>query len=147
MRIRANLRAIRSIQWHEYAIRFIFGGAITVLAGAVANTFGPAVGGLFLAFPAILPATITLIEKHTSRSRSGSKKPGRRAAAFDAAGTVMGSIALLTFALLLWTLLPRMPSWLALAAATLAWAVSAFVIWTRCRRWVLARSAAPPADG
>jgi hypothetical protein len=37
---------------------------MTVVAGLIAARFGPVVGGLFLAFPAIFPATATLIEKH-----------------------------------------------------------------------------------
>ena len=37
---------------------------MTVLAGVIAKKFGPVVGGLFLAFPAIFPASATLIEKH-----------------------------------------------------------------------------------
>jgi len=37
---------------------------MTVIAGLIAFRFGPVVGGLFLAFPAIFPASATLIERH-----------------------------------------------------------------------------------
>jgi Protein of unknown function (DUF3147) len=45
----------------EYVVRFFFGGLVTALAGLVAKVWGPVVGGLFLAFPAILPASLTLV--------------------------------------------------------------------------------------
>jgi hypothetical protein len=38
-----------------YAIRFVIGGLITTATGLVARKFGPVVGGLFLAYPAIFP--------------------------------------------------------------------------------------------
>src|SRR5689334_2494674 len=63
----------------EYALRFTFGGAITVCATLVARRYGPSIGGLFLAFPAILPASITLVKRHA----------GRRQAADDARGAIL----------------------------------------------------------
>jgi hypothetical protein len=56
--------ALRQTRWYEYLIRFGLGGAMTVVAGLIAARFGPVIGGLFLAFPAIFPASATLIEKH-----------------------------------------------------------------------------------
>jgi hypothetical protein len=35
-------------------------------AGLVADIFGPATGGLFLAFPAIFCASVTLIERQSA---------------------------------------------------------------------------------
>jgi hypothetical protein len=45
-------------------LRFVLGGLATIVAGLIAEHWGPVVGGLFLAFPAIFCATATLIEKH-----------------------------------------------------------------------------------
>jgi len=42
---------------------------VTAVAGIIANKFGPAIGGLFLAFPAIFPASATLIEKHEKEKK------------------------------------------------------------------------------
>ena len=64
MRIRINLASLKQIRWHEYLTRFLLGGIITVATGLIAKHFGPVIGGLFLAFPAIFPAGATLIEKH-----------------------------------------------------------------------------------
>ncbi len=59
--------ALKETKWHEYAIRFLFGGIVTVATGWVSKEFGPAVGGLFLAFPAIFPASVTLVAEHRKR--------------------------------------------------------------------------------
>jgi Protein of unknown function (DUF3147) len=72
MQVHLDFSAVGETKWYEYAVRFMFGGLITAIAGVIAKTFGPVVGGLFLAFPAIFPASATLIEKHERR------KPGVR---------------------------------------------------------------------
>jgi Protein of unknown function (DUF3147) len=67
--VRLHFSALRQIGWHEYAVRFLFGGLITAAAGIIAKKFRPGVGGLFLAFPAIFPASATLIEKHEKQKK------------------------------------------------------------------------------
>jgi hypothetical protein len=97
MKISLDPSALGKTKWYEYALRFAFGGAITVAAGLIANKWGPGVGGLFLAFPAIFPASATLIEKHekkNSNSLDGTVR-GREAAGLDAAGAAIGSIGLI----------------------------------------------------
>jgi hypothetical protein len=69
MRIQVSFAALRTIKPHEYAVRFFFGGAITLAAGLIAKRFGAAVGGLFLAFPAIFPASVTLLSKHEQEKK------------------------------------------------------------------------------
>ena len=133
MRISVNLSALRQTKWYEYGIRFLFGGCMTVLTGIIAKKFGPALGGLFLAFPAIFPASVTLIEKHEKQRKQqkgmeGSRR-ARQAAAADAAGAAMGSMGLLVFALLVWRMLPEYSSWLVIPGATLAWAAVAVTVW------------------
>jgi len=54
----------------EYVVRFVFGGACTVLASLVAKRYGPSVGGLFLAFPAIFPSGASLIESHEKSEKA-----------------------------------------------------------------------------
>jgi len=51
---------------------------MTVIAGAIASRFGPAVGGLFLAFPAIFPASVTLVEKHVRQQKEEKGLRGAR---------------------------------------------------------------------
>ena len=57
MRIRINSAALKEAKWHEYVIRFFFGGLITVATTLIAKKFGPAVGGLFLAWQFPPPQT------------------------------------------------------------------------------------------
>jgi hypothetical protein len=64
MRIEFDFSALKRTRWYEYALRFFFGGAVTVATGLIAKYYGPVLGGFFLAFPAIFPASATLVEKH-----------------------------------------------------------------------------------
>lgn len=133
MIVRFNSSALRETRWYEYALRFVFGGVITAAAGWVAREFGPAVGGLFLAFPAIFPATATLIEKHEREKKAqkglNGNRRGREAAALEALGTAMGSLGLVLFAALAWMLLPGHAPGLVLTGATVAWLATAGGIW------------------
>lgn len=131
--IQVTAGTLKQTRWYECAIRFLLGGAITVIAGLAGKKFGPTVGGLFLAFPAIFPASATLVEKH-ERERKEEKglhgaERGRDAAALDAAGAAMGSIGLLVFALFVWQLLPDHSTALMLFVAGVLWFVSAACLW------------------
>src|ERR1700752_3818120 len=103
MSIQFDLSALKKTKWYEYAVRFLFGGAMTVLAGMLANRYGPVFGGLFLAFPALFPASATLLEKHEreKKRRAGiaNTARGREAAAQDARGAAIGSIGVVAFLL------------------------------------------------
>lgn len=137
MIVHFDWRAVRRTRPHEYALRFFFGGLITVIAGILARHYGPVFGGLFLAFPAIFPASATLVEKHTKekKARAGilHTERGREAAALDARGTVMGSIALAGFALAAWKLIPVWNGVAALLASVAIWLALSVLIW-RLRR-------------
>jgi uncharacterized membrane protein len=135
--VQLNLSALRETRWYEHAIRFVLGGAVTVIAGLIAARFGPVVGGLFLAFPAIFPASATLIEKHVRERKekaglAGARR-GKEAAALDAVGAMLGSFGLAAFAAVIWLLIGRSPS-LALLLATAAWLAVALLAWIVRRR-------------
>ncbi len=117
----------------QYALRFLFGGLVTAFAGLVAQHYGAVIGGLLLAFPAIFPASATLIEKHEKQQKekkgmSGSVR-GRQAASVDAAGSAMGSLGLLLFAVIVARFLPSHRTWTVLSGATVAWAVVSVLAW------------------
>lgn len=138
MQIKIDPSVIGQTRWYEYAIRFLFGGLITAIAGIIANKFGPGIGGLFLAFPAIFPASATLIEKHEKQKKEqeglrGTQR-GREAASVDAAGSAMGSVGLLAFALTVWQFAPRYGTWTVLMGATVAWLTVSMLIWQIRRR-------------
>ena len=133
MQIKVDLSTIGQTRWYEYAIRFLFGGLITVVAGLIAKRFGPAIGGLFLAFPAIFPASATLIEKHEKQKKEerglhGTRR-GREAASVDAAGSAMGSLGLMIFALIVWQFAPRYNTWMVLMGGTAAWLTVSVLTW------------------
>jgi uncharacterized membrane protein (GlpM family) len=133
MKIEFNISRLGESRWYEYVVRFIFGGCITAAAGLIAKHYGPAVGGLFLAFPAIFPATATLIEKHEKKKKEEQGKDGtlraRTAVGLDAIGTSIGAIGLALFAIIIWRELPRSSLPAVLISAMLAWMVSAWIGW------------------
>jgi hypothetical protein len=114
-----HIESLAKTRWSEYAIRFAFGGAVTVATGLIAHAYGPGIGGLFLAFPAILPASLTLLKEHD----------GRDEAAAAADGSRLGAIGLLAFALVTAALAATTAPPLTLAAATLAWAFASILLW------------------
>ena len=133
MRVHFNFSALRKIRWYEYAIRFLFGGAVTAATGLVAKHFGPVVGGLFLAFPAIFPASVTLVAKHEQDKKQKSGMDGtaraKKAAALDARGAAMGTFGLGFFAIVVWKFLPVW-NWIAvLGLAVLTWLIVSVLIW------------------
>ena len=133
MIVKAKLSRLRQTEWWEWVVRFVFGGVVTVLAGVIAKEFGPVVGGLFLAFPGIFPAGVTLVERHEKKKKReqgyrGTPR-GREVSAVLAAGAVAGSIGLLAFAGAVWWFATRVPAWQMLALAALAWAGLSVLAW------------------
>jgi hypothetical protein len=133
-----DLSGLRTYGWKEYALRFGFGGAITAITGVIAHFFGPVVGGLFLAFPAILPASVTLVQHHEDHE----------AAKADAFGAAAGCAGLLAFGALVWLLMPRRAAWLVIVLASIAWLLVAVAAWALARRAArLSASVAPRSRG
>jgi len=133
MTVHLNPSGLGQAKWHEYAVRFLFGGLITAAAGIIAKKFGPGIGGLFLAFPAIFPASATLIEKHVKQKKeragfNGTKR-ARAAASLDAAGAARGSIGLMAFALLVWRFIPDHRAYAVLADSAVVWLAVSVGVW------------------
>jgi hypothetical protein len=133
MRIQVDFSPLSQTKWNDYAVRFLFGGLITAVAGVIAKKFGPGIGGLFLAFPAIFPASATLIEKHEKEKKRGfglkGEARGRSAASVDAAGSSMGSIGLLVFALVVSQFIAKDRAWMVLTGATVLWLGVSLAVW------------------
>ncbi|CCD93407.1 conserved membrane hypothetical protein; putative MFS general substrate transporter family [Bradyrhizobium sp. ORS 375] len=151
MLVRVSPSSLKDGKWHEYVVRFALGGAATVVTGLIAKGFGPAIGGLFLALPAIFCASVTLIETHEIRRKRheglAGKRRGREAAALDTAGAALGSIGLLAFAAV-FTALVQSSVALAFVAATASWLTVAVTAWwiRRKLRVTTARKAAGRLD-
>jgi hypothetical protein len=124
--------ALRQTHWYEYLVRFVLGGAMTVATGVIAARLGPVIGGLFLAFPAIFPASATLIEKHVRERKEKAGLPGGRrgkeAAALDTVGAALGSFGLAAFGLMIWLMIVQSSTW-ALVLAAASWLPVAMLAW------------------
>jgi hypothetical protein len=133
-----KLSALKEGRWYEHGMRVGLGGLTTLAAGLIGDFWGPAVGGLFLAFPAILCASATLVETHERREKCERGLAGHRrgtdAAALEAAGATLGSLGLATFALAVWLLAPTLGI-ASVGIGSIIWLLVAVMCW-RLRRHV-----------
>jgi len=117
--------ALRKIRPKMLFYRFIAGALTSLAAGLLALAFGVRAGGVMLAFPAILAASLTLIEEQEDSAEARE----------DARGAVVGAGALGLFAAVAALCLGAMAGAIALALATVAWFAAAFlgyaVAWLR----------------
>ena len=125
--------AIKKHEPKDYAIRFAFGAAISLAAGIIGMKFGPVVGGVFLGFPAILPASLTLIDK----------KEGKEQASIDSIGAVLGAVALVGFALVVVVWASTLGVVACLAVALVVWLAVALALYVIVAT-VYKREPAPP---
>ena len=113
-----DLEKFVEVDLGDLLIRFAFGFAVSVVAAIVVKAMGAAVGGMLLAFPAILPATTTLLER----------RQGLAQATADVRGATVGAIAMVAFAVIAWQLMGRAGPTAALAAASGGWVVACLVV-------------------
>jgi uncharacterized membrane protein (GlpM family) len=128
--IRSRLDTLRKVRLRDLATRFAFGFTVSVLAGLVTLTAGDRAGGLFLAFPAILPASLTLIDT----------REGRQEAEVDVSGAVLGGVALTVFAIVSWQLSDRASLGVTQGLAATAWVLTAAALYIAARRLVRGRA-------
>jgi hypothetical protein len=147
MRVRVDASGLRELTLRNVAVRFALGAAITAAAGLIARMKGPIIGGLFLAFPAILPASLTLIAAHqeSQKARAGGHGliRGRQAAALDAFGAYLGSIGLVAFALAVQHLALWRSPLIVLSASSVVWFSVGLILWTLRKR----RNRSGPREG
>jgi hypothetical protein len=108
----ARPEKLREPPARDWVIRFAFGAGVSALAAVVTKVWGPAAGGLFLAFPAILLASLTLV----------AKQEGEHRAREDARGAALGALGLIGFGIVVLATTPQWPVWVTLLTATIAWA-------------------------
>jgi len=102
-----------------YLLRFAFGAAISLIAGIIGMIFGPKVGGVLLGFPAILPASLTLIEK----------KEGSEQASVDSIGAILGAVAMVGFAVVVSLWVTKLGVVLSIVIALVVWLVVAALLY------------------
>jgi Protein of unknown function (DUF3147) len=102
---------IKEVRPRELAYRFVAGALTSVVAGVIGVAFGPKAGGILLAFPAILAASLTLIAEQEDSVEA--REDGR--------GAVLGGCALAAFAAAGALTLGSVTGAIALLVATAAW--------------------------
>jgi len=124
-------------------MRFGFGGVCTAAAGLIAKRYGPAIGGLFLAFPAIFPASVTLIQAHEKKKKvrigSDGTHRGRISASIDSAGAALGCCGLFAFALTCWKGLPSHNAVVVITVSIAVWVVTSVALWEIRKRRIFGR--------
>ena len=124
-RIGTQVANVGDLRLRDLIVRFTFGAITSAVAGSLSILFSPIVGGVFLAFPAILAASLTLIAEEEGRDES--REDARGAAVGAVALAAFAGIGVLTFTVIEWPL--------ALAAASGGWAVLALglylLLWVR----------------
>ncbi|MFJ2032705.1 DUF3147 family protein [Streptosporangium sp. NPDC087985] len=110
-RVRISPGELAKTRPWDWLVRFGFGAGVSALAGVVSVVAGPRAGGVFLAFPAILLASLTLV----------AKEDGIRQARNEARGATFGAIGLLGFAIVTAALAGRWPLWAVLSTAAGVW--------------------------
>ncbi|MFE7234785.1 DUF3147 family protein [Streptomyces sp. NPDC057596] len=110
---------------------------MSLLAAVVSRLFGSFVGGVFLAFPAVLPAGLTLV----------AEEEGLMSARDDARGAALGTLGLVAFAAVATVLLRHHSAWLALGTATAAWVVVSTGAYGVARATGVGGDEGSPADG
>lgn len=107
----------REARKRDLGYRFLAGAGTSVVAGIVTLVAGARAGGTLLAFPAILAASLTLIEQQEDSVEARE----------DARGAVMGGCALILFAVVAAVTLGRLSPAIALLLASVAWLAGALL--------------------
>jgi hypothetical protein len=120
-------RKLREVRVRDLWVRFLAGALTSISAGVITLAFGPRVGGIFLALPATLAASLSLIEQQED---SGEARE-------DARGAIMGGAAMALFAVVTALELRHLSGAAALALGAIVWLLAAVagyaLVWRRRR--------------
>jgi hypothetical protein len=112
-------KRIAGVRGRDLAYRFGAGALTSAVAGVVTLALGARAGGLLLAFPAILAASLTLIEEEEEPAESRE----------DARGAVLGGCGMAVFAAVAAVLFGHFAAALALGCAAAAWLLSTVILY------------------
>jgi hypothetical protein len=109
----------------DLLVRFVAGALTSIAAGGLTLAFGARLGGIMLGFPAILAASLTLIEEQEDSEHARE----------DARGAIAGGCAMAAFALAATLTLGHLGAAVALVIAAGAWVLTALglyvILWFR----------------
>ncbi|GCE02759.1 DUF3147 family protein [Dictyobacter aurantiacus] len=131
-----DLSKLKQIRMKDYIIRFFFGGAISVIAALITQLTNGRIGGIFMAFPAILLASLTIINR----------KDGQHKAEEDAKGAIIGALAFVLTAIVLSLTLQKLSGALSLLLSLVVWLLCAFGLYALSYRsnWLRVRKQPSP---
>ena len=104
---------IKEARFRDFAIRFAFGGTISVVAALIGAVSKEPIGGIFIAFPAIILASLTLIDKEEDREH----------ASYNAVGAALGAVGFIACAYFIFYTLERVSVAASLGIGLLIWLV------------------------
>jgi hypothetical protein len=110
-----DLGKLKDVKPRDIGLRFVAGAVTSIVAGLLSTLISARVGGFLLAFPAILGASLTLIQEQEDSAEARE----------DARGAAVGGGALALFAAIAALTLAHVGSLLALALATAGWCLGA----------------------
>ena len=115
----AGPQEVGQVKPRDLLVRFMAGALTSICSGAATLAFGARPAGILLAFPAILAASLTLIEEQEDSVEARE----------DARGAIAGGVALTIFAVVAAVTLGHLSGALALLIATASWAAVALSIY------------------
>jgi hypothetical protein len=117
---RFRLGRIKEARFRDFAIRFAFGGTISVIAALIGTVSDESIGGIFTAFPAILMASLTLIAKQEDPEH----------ASYDSVGAALGAVGFVACAFFISRTLEKWPVATSLGVGLLIWLVVSVGLYT-----------------
>jgi hypothetical protein len=124
-RPRFSVSKVKETSARELLIRFVAGAMTSVASGAVTLAFGARVGGILLGFPAIMAASLTLIEEQEDAADARE----------DARGAIVGACSLTLFAAVAALTFMHLPGGLVLLTAAVVWVTASLlgyvILWWR----------------
>lgn len=106
-----DLRQALKVKPGPLLLRFAAGAITSVVSGILALLFGPRIGGIPLAFPAVLVASLTLIEEQEDSEEARE----------DSRGGMAGAAAMAVFGVVGGVLFEVLPGGVVLVLAAAAW--------------------------
>jgi hypothetical protein len=120
-----STKRVRDVKPRDLVYRFAAGAATSIAAGVLTLVFGSRIGGIFLGFPAILGASLTLIEQQNDSAEARE----------DARGAVMGGVGMAMFAAVGALAFTHLPGGFVLLVAAGAWMATVLlgylIVWVR----------------
>jgi hypothetical protein len=110
---------IKETRFRDFAVRFAFGGTISVVAALIGAATTESIGGVFTAFPAILVASLTLIDKQEDQEH----------ASYDAVGAALGAVGFIACALFISLTLQRWSTAASLGVGLSIWLAVSVVLY------------------